>query len=291
MKKPPGRKKAVSAKRAAPVKRASLKKPGPQRTEEAKKKVKQKLSAQTASTVKKTKTAAKPAARSSEKTKKPSRTKKAGKEPAKTAGKSSAVTARTSRRPAVRKTAPTKTAAKTTLKKLAKETAGSLPAAAERTPTKTVPEATGKKVTQVRDVKTARIDAWRELPQEYGESEVIVMPVDPHVIFVDWEIRKEEIPAEDSIITMRVFDATTGYTDSESLAKKFFELRLEGRIGSGFFDIGMPGRNVAVEIGLDYNGTFLPILESPAVSMPEIVVFDELGIAQKLFESGVPVGY
>jgi hypothetical protein len=129
-----------------------------------------------------------------------------------------------------------------------------------------------------------------ELPEEYGENELIVMAVDPNVVFVDWEIKKEEATEALDGFTMRVFDVTEG----ESLglhSDSFFDIKIEGRVGSGFFEFDMPGREVAVEIGLYDNGKFLPILRSPAVSMPGLLVSDELGITNKMVESGIPVGY
>jgi hypothetical protein len=128
------------------------------------------------------------------------------------------------------------------------------------------------------------------LPVEYGENELIVMAVDPNVVFVDWEIKKEEAPETKGGFTMRVFDVTGG--ESVSLgADVFFDIEIEGRVGCGFFELGMPGREVAMQVGLNINGKFLPILHSPIVSMPRLLASDELGIAKKMFGSAMPVGY
>ena len=91
-------------------------------------------------------------------------------------------------------------------------------------------------------------------------------------------------------LTMRVFDVT----GSESLRVSrdvFLDMKLEGRVGSGFFELRMPGREVAIEIGRYGNGKFLPILRSLSVMMPRLLASDELGVAKKMFESGIPVGY
>ncbi len=132
--------------------------------------------------------------------------------------------------------------------------------------------------------------ARAELPQEYGENELIVMAVDPNVLFVDWEIKKEEAPEARDGFTMRVFDVTG--SELPRLSREvYFDLKIEGRVGCGFFELGMPGREVAIEIGFHDNGKFLPILYSSAVSMPELLRSDELGIAKEMLEPGVPVGY
>jgi len=128
------------------------------------------------------------------------------------------------------------------------------------------------------------------LPDEYGENELILMAVDPDVVFVDWEIRKDEVPEAKDGLTMRVFDVT--WSESATLYRDgFLDIKIGGRVGSGFFGLGMAGREVAVEIGFFDKGKFLPILCSQVVSMPRLLVSDELGIARKLFESGIPLGY
>ena len=129
-----------------------------------------------------------------------------------------------------------------------------------------------------------------QLPDEYGENELILMAVDPDVVFVDWEIRKDEVPEAKDGLTMRVFDVTG--SESEILRRdSFLDIKIEGRVGCDFFEIRMPGREVAVEIGSFDKGKFLPILRSQVVSMPGLLLSDELGIARKLFESGIPLGY
>ncbi len=148
--------------------------------------------------------------------------------------------------------------------------------------TKSVPRERGDKVLE--DIVRA------ELPEEYGENELILMAVDPNVVFVDWEIKKEEVPEAKDGFTMRVFDVT----GSESLRVSrdvFLDMKLEGRVGRGFFELRMPGREVAIEIGRYGNGKFLPILRSLSVMMPRLLASDELGVAKKMFESGIPVGY
>jgi hypothetical protein len=129
-----------------------------------------------------------------------------------------------------------------------------------------------------------------QLPEEYGENELIVMAVDPDLVFVDWEIKKEEAPEAKDGFTMRVFDVT-GSESAGLRGDGFFDIKIEGRVGCGFFELGMPGREVAFEIGSFDKGMFMPILRSQVVSMPRRLVADELGIARKLFESGIPLGY
>lgn len=129
-----------------------------------------------------------------------------------------------------------------------------------------------------------------ELPEEYGENELILIAVDPNMVFVDWEVGKEEASRATDGFTMRIFDVTG--VESPGLEREHFvDIKIKDRIGRAFFELGMPGRKVAVEIGYYENGKFLPVMHASAVSMPRLLTIDELGIAQKLFESGIPVGY
>lgn len=141
-----------------------------------------------------------------------------------------------------------------------------------------------------KDKKTFENVSRAGLPEEYGENELIVMAVDPNVVFVDWEIKKEKAAEAHEGFTMRVFDVTGN--ESLRISRDFlFDLKIEGRVGSGFFELGMPGREVKMEIGLYDNGRFLPILRSLSVSMPRLPVSDKLGIAKKIFGPGMPIGY
>ena len=116
------------------------------------------------------------------------------------------------------------------------------------------------------------------------------MPVDPDVIFVDWEIAKEELPEEHPPVAMRVTGVTTDHVSGAS-GRRVLELQLDGRVGSGFFDIGMPGGEVTVEIGVGLAEEFSPVIKSPAVSMPLWVSPEEYGTLETPTESGRPVGY
>ncbi len=291
MKKSAEKNKSIApAKKTGQGKRISVKKSSSMISETAKKDVGKKPAGKPTRSVKKTKKAAKPSPKLAEKITKPSHMKKTGKGPSETAGKASSSAVKIASRGSARKKAPAKTAAKRVSKKPSKIPAGSF------SPTTKIPAKETKSMKTKKKASLPRAFAVpkagpRELPGEYGENEVILMSVDPHVIFVDWEIKKEQVPDGGTPIIMRVFDVTSGERSWEFHRDRFFDMLLDGRIGSGFFEIGMPGREVAIEIGLWQGEKFSAVLKSEKVSMPELVVPDELGIAQKLFDSGVPSGY
>ncbi len=129
------------------------------------------------------------------------------------------------------------------------------------------------------------------LPEEYGENVVLLMVVDPDTIFASWEIKKDDYSPKKGLLNLRAYDIT-GIEFDGGNADIFLDINIENRIGSSFFDINMQGRDVMIEIGiLRPDGKFMPILRSDAVSLPRLMVSDKLRGAEKLSESGAPIGY
>ena len=129
------------------------------------------------------------------------------------------------------------------------------------------------------------------LPGEYGETSIIAMAVDPNTVFVDWEIIPRDIAGEEGDLTIRLYDIT-GAEVTVSDVNAVIDVRINKRVGRDFFDIGMPGRDMIVEEGImTPEGMFIPIVRSGIISFPALLAYDELGIVQKLLESGISVGY
>ncbi len=134
----------------------------------------------------------------------------------------------------------------------------------------------------VRRVKTQ--NAENDLPQEYGENDLLLIVVDPETVFATWEIRKEDLPREKPL-WMRFSALTTG---PEEKPEKFRDVEISGRVGSGFFTIAMSGRKVVGEIGHLRRGEFRTILRSNSVSFP--VASQKEGKGKETTEDN-PVGY
>jgi hypothetical protein len=130
-----------------------------------------------------------------------------------------------------------------------------------------------------------------ELPEEYGENELLLLEVDPSRVFASWEIKPEDIAGEAGRLILRVYDVT-GIASERVQGRRFFDIPISRRVASKFFDIKMPGRDVIMEIGLLYpEGSFRAITRSHRVSMPELQIFEELGITGLLSDSGTLIGY
>ncbi len=127
-----------------------------------------------------------------------------------------------------------------------------------------------------------------QLPDEYGENSLFVVAVDPDTVFVDWEMVPRDIAGEEGDLILRFYDIT-GNEDRRDI---FFDLRIDERVGNGFYHILMPGRDVIVEAGIKSpRGIFISVVRSGVVHFPALLKHDDLGIAQKLSESGIRVGY
>jgi hypothetical protein len=132
---------------------------------------------------------------------------------------------------------------------------------------------------------------FKGLPEEYGENSVIAMVVDPNTVFVDWEMVPKDVAGKEGDLGLRFYDVT-GIEFNNWKANAYFDIPITQRVGSGFFSIHMPGRDIIVAVGImSPDGGFMPIVRSDIVSFPALLTFDEFGIVQKLFASGVPVGY
>jgi hypothetical protein len=138
-------------------------------------------------------------------------------------------------------------------------------------------------------------EAWTppspKLPEEFGENELLLMEVDPAIVFVSWEIKPDCISSKTGKLTLRVYDVT-GVDFDGSNASKFFDITPSKRVDSKFIDIKMPGRDVIMEIGLlRPDGSFEPIKRSNRVSMPALRTLEELGINGSLSDSITLIGY
>jgi hypothetical protein len=130
-----------------------------------------------------------------------------------------------------------------------------------------------------------------KLPEKYGENEILLIAVEPNIIFASWEINKADIVNMQGILNLRAYDVTCIDFDC-SKEHCSIDLKIERRVGNDFFNIKMHGRDILIEIGLlDASGQFNAIARSNTVSIPPLLVPDEFGIAQKFYESGIPVGY
>jgi hypothetical protein len=126
------------------------------------------------------------------------------------------------------------------------------------------------------------------LPEEYGENDLLLIAVDPEVVYASWEITRLDASRRGRL-KMRLSDVT-GINPAGDGGGRFLDFTLAERVGSGFFDVGMSGREVVAEIGNIRGGRFVPILRSGMVSFPVAFPPGESGIREEP-ESDTPIGY
>jgi hypothetical protein len=132
------------------------------------------------------------------------------------------------------------------------------------------------------------------LPEEYGENELILMEVDPSVVFVSWEIKPDELARKTGRLNLRVYDVTgEELTGSRYLSDTgtFLDIPVRNRVDSKFYELKMSGKEVIMEIGLLHGKKkFKPIIRSNRVSIPELREFEKTG-NKRSEDTDNPVGY
>jgi hypothetical protein len=117
----------------------------------------------------------------------------------------------------------------------------------------------------------------RTIPWSYGEDRITAMPLDPARLYVYWEVSDGAIErarvalgpgGHDAWLNVRVYD-TSGRLFDGTNAHSYFDRGLARGDRQFFFDIGKPGSDAFVEIGLlSHEGFFVRIVRSGRVSFP-----------------------
>jgi hypothetical protein len=115
------------------------------------------------------------------------------------------------------------------------------------------------------------------IPWSYGRERVRALAVDPERLYVYWEVTDEAreraraklgAGASTAWLSLRVYD-TTGRLFDGTNAHSYFDHRVENGSRQWFFDIGKPGSEAFVEIGMkSHEGYFVRIARSGRVSFP-----------------------
>ncbi|MBI5026781.1 MAG: DUF4912 domain-containing protein [Nitrospirae bacterium] len=117
-----------------------------------------------------------------------------------------------------------------------------------------------------------------ELPREYGENRMALLPRDPRWLFTYWEVRDDTLKdfnkrLPGANLDLRVYDITG--TDIVR-PNRFFDIGIYERIGNWYINVDQPNMEYIAEIGLlASDGRFLPIIRSNRVLTPR----DELAPA------------
>jgi hypothetical protein len=134
-----------------------------------------------------------------------------------------------------------------------------------------------------------------DLPVAYGKDRIVAMVRDPWWFFVYWEITanneksvREEMQRqghhfEKSII--RIYDITGVKDANPKQANSYFDIDLKAMVRNWYVDIGSPGRQFCVEIGLmAKQGVFYVLARSNVIRTPRFGMSDILDTAWMLSE-------
>jgi hypothetical protein len=155
-------------------------------------------------------------------------------------------------------------------------------------------ERTKPGIKQKKDVYPSAIKEYQPIPREtlpaeYGENEVTLMPVDPHKLFVFWEVRKDTMGSYEGDLTIRVYDVVgDGFNTAD--AGSYFDIAAHERVGRRYIDV-RPAKKFIAHIGISHGGIFTAIARSARVSTPCAGVFPAADLSRKHPEDDTRVGY
>lgn len=146
-----------------------------------------------------------------------------------------------------------------------------------------------KKPTKVKEEKFPPTP-FETLPAEYGENSITLMIVDPYKLFAFWEVREDTLKIFEGNLNMRVYDVTDIDLDCSD-ANSYCDIPVNDRIGSWYFDV-TPGKEFIADIGIMYyEGIFITMARSNKVLPPRAAVAEVGILPERLYETGLPIGY
>lgn len=108
-----------------------------------------------------------------------------------------------------------------------------------------------------------------QLPREYGEDRLVVMPRDPGSAFAYWEVSPDHArdaladAGRDARLALRVYD-TRG-----AALERWRDFDAGERVGRRYLELTGAARDLVAELGaLAADGTFVPVARSRAVHLP-----------------------
>ncbi len=113
--------------------------------------------------------------------------------------------------------------------------------------------------------KKVFIDTGPAIPAKYNDETLVIMPRDPSCIFAYWEISRKIFGP----LVLRVYEL------AKSSDKYYFDTDVNGLINNWYVKVPHPGRKYRSEIGYMNNGTFMRVLSSNVVDIPNSSISDE----------------
>ena len=116
-----------------------------------------------------------------------------------------------------------------------------------------------------------------DLHESYGETRVVLIPVEPYMVHVYWEVASDELEkAKDSLddndgrsqTILRFYDVTNIFFDGTN-AHSFFDVPIELESRSRYVHLWSPDKSYFVELGFKTaDGRFFPLVRSNVAKTP-----------------------
>ena len=136
---------------------------------------------------------------------------------------------------------------------------------------------TGEEINHEGGIVQGTLTEPGELPEMYGQSRVVLMPVDPYLVHVYWEIDARDIETARNRLAgkfdhlqpvLRVFDITNVIFDGTN-ACGFFDITIDLSAGKWYVRLVDPEKSYFVDLGIKTeSGLFYPIARSNAAETP-----------------------
>lgn len=116
----------------------------------------------------------------------------------------------------------------------------------------------------------------QEIPQEYNDTQVVLMVRDPYWLYSYWSVNQETRnwisgaikPWEEISLVLRVYDITECHFNGSN-SNYFFDININPGTNNWYIHVGGPNRAFCVDLGfIQDNGSFYTIARSNIVNTP-----------------------
>jgi hypothetical protein len=138
---------------------------------------------------------------------------------------------------------------------------------------------------------------YQELPERYGVTELVLLPVDPYWVFAYWEVTPQAISdlisrsgpgASEGRSVLRIYDVTAMEFDGTN-AHSFFDLPIDLAARNWYINLWSGEKSLVGDLGyLLPDGQFLLLVRSNVVQTPRsgVSIFAEARWAEPFNEHG-----
>lgn len=121
-----------------------------------------------------------------------------------------------------------------------------------------------------REPAQVQTDQRVELPQSYGSDRLVLFPVNPHLVFVYWDLSSETYSklSSHNEVVLRLYDVT--YIEFNGTnAHRIFEAGVHlATTRNYYFHVPSANADYLAELGFKVEGKFFPVLRSNVIRTP-----------------------